>query len=171
ESGAGRRSVHTTPRPICADHAATPAPPPSNGGSAMGMRGTHARFLLAGPMLGLALLAQPVLPAVADDGNDGGGSSVRQTNLVSDQAGMARTTDAHLVNPWGLAASPTGPWWVADNGTGVSTVYNAAGQPLPSGNPLVVTIPPPAGSSDSAAPTGLVFNGGSGFVISQGGHS
>src|SRR5262245_26078451 len=58
-----------------------------------------------------------------------------QTNLVSDVPGGARVTDANLVNPWGIAASPTGPFWVADNGTGVSTLYNSAGTP----NPLVVT--------------------------------
>src|SRR5437016_2686240 len=54
-----------------------------------------------------------------------------QNNLVSDVSGMADTTDANLVNPWGLAFSPTGPFWVADNGTGVSTVYDTAGNPFP----------------------------------------
>jgi len=42
-----------------------------------------------------------------------------QTNLVSDVPGLAAATDPHLVNPWGLVASATSPWWVADNGTGV----------------------------------------------------
>lgn len=94
----------------------------------------------------------------------------RQTNLVSDLPGTATTTDPNLVNPWGLASSPTSPLWVADNGTGVSTVYNGAGQPVPAGSPLVVTIPPPTGSAagTTAAPTGTVFNGTTDFVVSQG---
>jgi uncharacterized protein (TIGR03118 family) len=84
-----------------------------------------------------------------------------QTNLVSDIAGMAASTDTDLVNPWGLAASPTGPWWVNDNGTGLSTLYNGnTGAKLS----LVVTIPPPAGGS-TAAPTGMVFNGTSDFQV------
>lgn len=48
----------------------------------------------------------------------------QQVNLDSDIAGLAPTTDANLVNPWGLIASPTGPWWVSDNNAGVSTLYN-----------------------------------------------
>jgi uncharacterized protein (TIGR03118 family) len=91
---------------------------------------------------------------------------VHQTNLVSDIPGLAATTDPNLVNPWGIASSPTSPFWIADNGTGVSTLYNGAGQPIP----LVVTIPPPAGSPPgaTAAPTGTVFNPTSDFVVLQG---
>src|SRR4051794_33094943 len=61
--------------------------------------------------------------------------------------------DDNLVNPWGIAFSPTGPFWVADNGTGLSTVYDTNGAPFPTLSPLVVPIPP-KGSS----PTGVVFN-------------
>src|SRR5437016_1861465 len=64
-----------------------------------------------------------------------------QTNLVSDLAGVAAFQDTNLVNAWGLAASPSGPFWVADNGMGVSTVYKGDGTPFPVGSPLVVTIP------------------------------
>jgi len=88
--------------------------------------------------------------------------SYKQTNLVSDLPGMAAVTDPNLVNPWGITASPTSPFWVSDNGKGVSTLYNGAGQPLP----LVVTIPPPMGSTDTAAPTGVVFNGTTDFTVS-----
>ncbi len=78
-----------------------------------------------------------------------------QTNLVSDIPGLAAITDANLVNPWGLSASATSPWWVSDNGTGVSTLYNGnTGAP----QALVVTIPPPAGASPPSSPTGQVFN-------------
>lgn len=78
-----------------------------------------------------------------------------QTNLVSDIPGLALITDPDLVNPWGVSHSATSPFWVSDNGTGLSTIYNGAG--VKQG--LVVTIPPAGG----AAPTGQVFNGGSGF--------
>src|SRR5207244_12932897 len=47
-----------------------------------------------------------------------------QHNLVSDGAVSADLVDPALVNAWGLVASATSPWWVADNGTGLSTVYN-----------------------------------------------
>jgi uncharacterized protein (TIGR03118 family) len=83
-----------------------------------------------------------------------------QTNLVSDLPHIARVQDKNLVNSWGLVHGPATPWWVADNGTGVSTLYDGNGTPFPAGSPLVVTIPPPAGSpaGTTAAPTGIVFN-------------
>jgi uncharacterized protein (TIGR03118 family) len=106
-------------------------------------------------------------------------SSYLQTNLVSDIPGLAANTDPNLHNPWGLVASPTGPFWVSDNshdfaglphGLGASTLYNGAGQPLP----LVVTIPPGSASPPGSigSPTGIVFNGSStDFIVSQGGNS
>ena len=78
-----------------------------------------------------------------------------QTNLVSDVPGMAVTTDPNLVNPWGLARSTTTPWWVSDNGKGVSTLYNGAGAK----QALTVTIPAPPSGAPPSAPTGVVFNG------------
>lgn len=77
-----------------------------------------------------------------------------QTNLVSDGAVPALTMDPDLVNAWGLVAGPATPWWVSDNGTGKSTLYDGSGTK----RPLVVTVP--------GAPTGVVFNGGTGFVVS-----
>jgi len=79
-----------------------------------------------------------------------------QTNLVSDEPGNARFTDAHLVNAWGLVSSATSPWWVANNGTLTSTLYDGNGV----ARTLVVSIPGP--------PTGVVFNGGAGFVVHSG---
>src|SRR5256714_3926981 len=83
----------------------------------------------------------------------------QQTNLVSDVPGLAPTIDPRLVNPWGLARSASSPWWVADNGTGMSTLYNGSGGIVP----LVVTIPVPPGGTPPSSPTGVVFNGGSDF--------
>ena len=59
-------------------------------------------------------------------------TAIVQTNLVSDdtQFTPAQVQDPNLVNPWGLAASPTGEWWVANEGTGTSTLYNTSTSPL-----------------------------------------
>ena len=74
------------------------------------------------------------------------------TPLVTD------ATDSQLVNPWGISASGTSPFWVSDNGRGVSTLYSVN----PTTNVattlgLVVTIP------GDGSVTGQVFNGGLGF--------
>jgi uncharacterized protein (TIGR03118 family) len=86
-----------------------------------------------------------------------------QTDLVSNGTVMAATTDANLINPWGLALSPTGPMWVANNGTQTSTLYDGTGIK----QALVVAIPPP--SAGPANPTGMVFNSSSDFAISKNG--
>src|SRR4026209_2794970 len=103
-------------------------------------------------MLAVALMAWP---ARAD-------SIYGQTNLVSNIPGLASHTDPDLKNPWGISFSPTSPFWVADNGAGLSTLYNGAG--VKQG--LVVTIPPPPGSPAGtlATPTGTVFNGTADFM-------
>ncbi len=80
-----------------------------------------------------------------------------QHNLVSDGAIPADMVDTQLVNAWGLAAGPTTFWWVANNQTGVATLYDGNTGAKES---LTVTVP--------GAPTGTVFNGGSGFVVSDG---
>ena len=84
-----------------------------------------------------------------------------QTNLVSDVPGWAAIQDPNLVNAWGIDFSATSPVWVADNGTGLSTLYTGTGSIVP----LVVTIPPPQGAEGPSAPTGLVFNGTGEFVV------
>ena len=91
-----------------------------------------------------------------------------QTNLVSNIPGVATTTDANLINSWGIARSPSGPWWVNDNGTGVATVYTGLGAPTPTATPLVVTIPTVAGGTTPAPATGIVFNNYSGFNVTSG---
>jgi uncharacterized protein (TIGR03118 family) len=87
----------------------------------------------------------------------------RQTNLVSDIQGLAPTPDGHLLNPWGLIASSTSPWWVSDNNGGVSTLYNGTTGAIV---PLVVNIPPlDAMGNGTGTPTGVVFTGASGFTF------
>jgi uncharacterized protein (TIGR03118 family) len=84
-----------------------------------------------------------------------------QTNLVSDQMGVAAVHDPNLINPWGLTRSATSPWWVSDNNAGVSTLYTGAGAIVPINVTGTVTIPGPKGSDPTfvSAPTGIVFNG------------
>jgi uncharacterized protein (TIGR03118 family) len=86
-----------------------------------------------------------------------------QTNLISDQAGVAAITDSSLVNAWGLAVPPpTGNFWIADNETGLSSIYggnvdqSALTKKLPD-----VTIP-------GGSPTGVVFNNTTDFVVNDG---
>ena len=92
--------------------------------------------------------------------------TVTQTNLVSDGAISAKFTDPNLKNAWGISYSPTGPFWVSDNATGLTTVYKTDG----SVQSLVVTVPS-ANGTDTGTPTGQIFNGTTGFVVSQGGKS
>jgi uncharacterized protein (TIGR03118 family) len=85
-----------------------------------------------------------------------------QTNLVSDLPGMAAHTDSNLVNPWGIAIDQNG-LWVADNHTGVSSIYDGNGTP----QSLVVTVPPAAGGT-GGSPTGIVYNSSNDFQIAPG---
>lgn len=71
--------------------------------------------------------------------------------LVTDRA------DAQLLNPWGLAAYAGGPWWIANEGRSSTTLYDGEGHK----QRLTVAVP--------GGPTGVVFNGGRGFVVRGGG--
>jgi uncharacterized protein (TIGR03118 family) len=126
------------------------------------MRRWSARWL--GVLAALAALALLAAAGTASGGGRGGprARGFEQRNLISDIAGVARITDRNLVNPWGMAAGPTTPLWVADNGSDVSTLYRGAVDgSIPAIVPLVVGIP-------GGAPTGVVFNPTSGFVVHNG---
>src|SRR4029450_9946971 len=100
----------------------------------------------------LGLLLGVALPAAARNPNAENLYSVR--NLQSDVPGVAEHTDPDLVNGWGMSHSSTSPWWVSDEGTNKSTLYNGnTGLKLG----LVVTV--------AGGPTGQVFNGSSDFVV------
>jgi uncharacterized protein (TIGR03118 family) len=90
-----------------------------------------------------------------------------ETDLVANKSpltdinGISHTpahVDTNLLNPWGLTASLTSPFWVSDNGAGVSTLYDAAGV----ARSLVVSIPAPTipatPLNNKGTPTGVVFN-------------
>ena len=85
-----------------------------------------------------------------------GGVPAASENVYTVTNLQTTATDPSLVNGWGLAALPTSPWWVADNGTDVSTLYRADGVK----QALTVAVP--------NAPTGLVANdAGTGFVVTK----
>jgi len=93
-----------------------------------------------------------------------------QTNLVSDGFVPAPTIDPNLINPWGIAHSTTSPFWVSDNGMGVTTIYTGAGTLVKVAGHDAITIATPPGQTSPASPTGDVFNtAGTGFNISSGG--
>ena len=108
------------------------------------------------------------------------------TNLTSDLPGIAPNTDPVLQNAWGVAFTPgASPFWIADNATGCSTLYDGSGVPqvVPqvSPTPLRVKLPLPGGSVPAtacqpvdpnnptkptpAAPTGLVWNPTATFLV------
>jgi uncharacterized protein (TIGR03118 family) len=78
-----------------------------------------------------------------------------QINLVTDNQSInpAMQTDPNLKNAWGISFSPTSPFWVSDNGSGVVTLYNV--NPATNATTiqsLVVSIP------GDGSVTGQVFN-------------
>ena len=85
-----------------------------------------------------------------------------QFNLVSNIPGRAAVTDTNLVNAWGIVVIPTGRVWVANNGTGLTTVYRGDG----ARQNAVVPIPG-LGGVGSGLPTGMVGNDTDGFVVSN----
>jgi uncharacterized protein (TIGR03118 family) len=86
--------------------------------------------------------------------------SYKAISLVSDVSGKAKHTDALLGNPWGIAYAPSGAFWVSDEATGWSTLYDGSGNP----QSLQVIVPPASGSGPGT-PTGLVYNGSTEFKI------
>ena len=132
------------------------------------------RFLKLGAAFVSALVMVPVLTFAQ---NHNVINHYVQTNFVTDpNSGFSATfTDKNLKNPWGMARSTGGPWWISDNNAGVSTLYDGTG----AARSLVVKIPVPNGSvactGDNtppncvlSAPTGVVFNGSTDFNVSPG---
>ncbi|PYT47719.1 MAG: TIGR03118 family protein [Acidobacteria bacterium] len=124
-----------------------------------------AKFLRSSLFLGLAALLLPVLARA---------QHYKQTNLVSNLASISTPNppDPNLKNPWGLTRSPGGsPWWVSNNNSGTSTLYNGTGGAIPINGTGNVTVPPPNGSpaGTQSTPTGVVFNGSpTDFLVAPG---
>jgi uncharacterized protein (TIGR03118 family) len=118
-----------------------------------------ARFLGVS-VVSLSLLLLSVKPAAAQ---------YKRRDLVSNVKGKAVNTDPNVFNSWGMAFFPHGPFWVANDGNGLSTAYGPDGSAVP----LVVTVPPAANQlpGTSGSPTGVVANPTADFVISKNGKS
>ena len=118
------------------------------------------------PVAAFALLGAGIAPAEA------AATRYQQTNLVSDVAMPGVHTDSNLVNAWGIVFNPTAFVCIADNGTGLSTLYDGAGNPAPpppAPQPLVVQIPSGNNVYDPrGAPTGIVFNASNDFMVTNG---
>jgi uncharacterized protein (TIGR03118 family) len=79
-----------------------------------------------------------------------------QHNLVSDLPGLADRVDPNLINPWGIAFGPTTPFWIADNHTGASSIYDGNG--VQARTPVAIL----------GAPSGIVFNATTDFAVAPG---
>lgn len=75
-------------------------------------------------------------------------------DLTSNQSGVAPNLNPQLINAWGLVQLGTSPIWLSDNGSGLSTLYNGAGNQLS----LIVVVPGLGGAQGT--PTGIVGNTG-----------
>lgn len=94
------------------------------------------------------------------------------TALVSDKTGVVATPttiDANLSNPWGVAIRPGHPFWIADNNSNLATLYSGVGQndtgAITGSSEVGIAIPASA-AGVPANPTGQVYNGNGGFLIS-----
>jgi uncharacterized protein (TIGR03118 family) len=104
-----------------------------------------------------------IFAALAIAGSISASTVFTQTNLVVDQnPPSAHTTDGKLINPWGLAVSPNGIFWVSNQGSNTSTLYDSSGNK----NSLEVSIP--QNGAGEVGPTGVVFNATNDFEVSSG---
>jgi uncharacterized protein (TIGR03118 family) len=94
------------------------------------------------------------------------GTSFTESDVISDGAVPADHIDPNFVNPWGLAAPNPADLWDSNNGTGTSTVFSNTGNIVQALHAVV--IPPPAGGTSPSAPTGVVNNLTSAFVVTDG---
>ena len=85
------------------------------------------------------------------------------SNLSSNQVKWAHHVDPLLVNAWGLVHGPGSPWWVSDENSGWSTLYDGTGTPIQQLRVLIPTAgngpSSPQGLNGPGSPTGIVFNG------------
>jgi uncharacterized protein (TIGR03118 family) len=128
--------------------------------------------------LAVGVVSALALAACGGGSGSNGSQMAQQTSsgfadvaLVSNKTGVVATTtiiDANLSNPWGLAAAPGLPFWIADNNSNVSTLYSGTGQietnAVTGSNATAIAIPA-SGAGVPANPTGQVYNGTGGFLI------
>src|SRR5438128_758992 len=115
------------------------------------------RTLKQQAILGLFLLIMiAYIVTISCKKNNSSPQKYAQTNLVADTAGFnASRIDTNLDNPWGIAFGPTGLAWISVNHSGMSVIYDVNGNSAR--NPVSI--------DDDASPSGVIYNGTSGFVI------
>jgi len=135
--------------------------------------------LVARTLAPAALVAVGVMNAAPVHADDNGFFGQRNayvvTPLVSDLSGKANVTDPNLKNSWGVAFTPAaGAFWISDNATGLSTLYDGAGTivNLPNNaTPVVIPCPPKVGQGsncpNTASPSGMVWNPSSAFLVPE----
>ncbi len=106
-------------------------------------------------------VAQLIVPGLAR-----AQSQYHVTNLVTNEAKTSNPPDPLLINAWGLTHGPGSPWWISDENSGWSTLYNNHGAKAP----LDVLIPAADGAGPGS-PTGIVFNGNSSEFNIKGGQA
>ncbi len=109
----------------------------------------HNLFVAALLVLALSLISSTALAVC--------GLQYSATTLVKN---TGKNGDTQLINPWGLVYGPNAPFWLSDQGSGLSTLYTGTGAK----QSLVVTIPSATGSG-LGSPTGIVYNGSTEFQI------
>jgi uncharacterized protein (TIGR03118 family) len=117
-------------------------------------RRMHLRFhrsLVGAAVLALALISSSNFALAAC------GLAYSSTPLVKN---TGKKGDKQLINPWGLAYGPSAPFWLSDQGSGLSTLYDGNGVK----QSLIVTIPTASGTG-VGSPTGIVYNGSTEFQI------
>ena len=119
------------------------------------------RLLLTAAVATLASHSAFAMDHSQGNNQDQEDSQYQQINLVSDISAVAQLQDTNLVNAWGTGFAPTGPFWIANNGSGKATLYavtnDAAGAPHVTRNARVVTIP------GNGSVTGMFNNSTPGF--------
>lgn len=123
--------------------------------------------LAAGAVASVTVAAVAV-PAGAASSSPSALSLFHQTNLVSNlSTAGAQLVDPTMLNSWGLAFSATSPLWVADNNSGLATIYsiNAGGTTVTKAGLTVTVQGGRASTNDGSSPTGEVFNPTTGFVV------
>jgi uncharacterized protein (TIGR03118 family) len=133
---------------------------------------------------GIAMCVTVAAAVRADDGDAPAQEPNRYvvTNVTANLPAIAPNTDPVLQNAWGVAFTPgASPFWIADNATGCSTLYDGSGVPQPQATPLRVKLPLPGGNVPATAcqpadpqhppdpapatPTGLVWNPTTTFLV------
>src|SRR6185369_10826478 len=145
---------------------------------------TRAAAVRSSLLLSASLALATCIPSVAKADHDDAETHYRQINLVSDISGIAQVQDTNLVNAWGISFHPTFPFWVSDNGAGVTTLYSvtndASGVPHASATPstaigiagtgpAVISIPGAGNVTGQVANNSTEFNSNIFLFVSEDG--